>query len=175
MPSHVPAWSISPVIAKSIPLTQPSPHPVAVQEKSAVTAPPLSAREAWRLIAAWLGYFFLGGAAVLGLVTASGAEDDATYASGLATCAVAVLLIAWRMRQQLDGREIGFLLPISAAGADTLFVTIAVLAALGLAGAILAATVGGTVYGIGIALFTISGAFIFIEIKRYFDRRERGG
>ena len=146
-----------------------------MQENSATPLPALSASEAWRLIAPWLGYFFLAGAAVLGLVTASGADDNATYASGLAAFAVAVILIAWRMKQQFDGREIGFLLPVSAAGSDTLFVTIAVLAALGLAGAILAATVGGTLYGIGIALFIISGAFIFIEIKRYFDRRERSG
>lgn len=146
-----------------------------MQENSAPTAPALNAGEAWRLVAPWLGYFFLGAAAVLGLITASGGSDDATYASGLATFAVAVLLIAWRMKRQLDGCEIGFLLPISAAGSDTLLVTIAVLAALGLAGAILAATVGGMLYGIGIALFIISSAFIFIEIKRYFDRSERGG
>jgi hypothetical protein len=150
------------------------PH-VAVQENPPPTAPAVSAWAAWRLVAPWLGYGFLGGAAVLGLFTASGADDEATYASGLATFAVAALLIAWRMKQQLDGREIGFLLPVSAEGSDTLFVAIAVLAALGLAGAILAATVGGTVYGIGIALFIIAAAFIFVEIKRYFDRHERDG
>ena len=148
---------------------------VAAQEVPAATAPPVRAGEMWRLIAPWLGYIFLGGAAVLGLFTASGADDEATYASGLATFAVAAVLIAWRMKQQFDGREVGFLLPVSAAGSDTLFVTIFVLAALGLAGVILAATVGGTVYGIGIALFIITAAFIFIEIKSYFDRRERSG
>lgn len=150
-------------------MAHPSSPPIAAQEA------PAGAGAAWRLVAPWLGYGFLGGAAVLGLFTASGAEDDATYASGLATVAIAALLIAWRMRQQLDGRDIGFLLPVAAAGSDTLFVTIAVLAALGLAGAILAATVGGTVYAIGIALFIIAALFIFIEIRRYFDRREGGG
>lgn len=135
----------------------------------------MSGREAWRLVAPWLGYVFLGAAALLGLFTASGADDQATYASGLATFAVAASLIAWRMKRQLDGYEVGFLLPVAVANADALLVTIAVLGAMGLAGATMAAAVGGTVYGIGMALFIICAAFIFIEIKRYFDRRERGG
>jgi hypothetical protein len=143
-------------------------------QENAATAPALGAGAVWRMVAPWLGYAFLAVAAVLGLFTASGAGDRATYASGLATVAIAALLIAWRMKQQFDGVEVGFLLPVSAAGPDTLFVTLVVLGVLGLAGAILAATVGGTVYGIGIALFIIAALFIFIEIKRYFDRRERG-
>jgi hypothetical protein len=148
---------------------------IAVQEQRPPSAPAVSAGEAWRLVAPWLGYVFLGAAALLGLFTASGADDAATYASGLATFAVAASLIAWRMKRQLDGYEVGFLLPVAVSSSDALLVTIAVLGAMGLAGAVLAATVGGTVYGIGLALFIICAAFIFIEIKRYFDGRERGG
>jgi hypothetical protein len=150
----------------------PTPH-VAVQEDTAL--PALSCGEAWRLVAPWLGYAFLGVAAVLGLFTASDAPDGATYASGLAAVAVALILVAWRMKKQLDGREIGFLLPVTPADSDTLLVTIALLAILGVVGGMLAATVGGTVYGIGLALLIICAAFIFFEIKRYFDRGERGG
>lgn len=135
---------------------------------------PIGAAEAWRLIAPWLGHVFLAAAAVLGLFTASGAADSGTYAVGLATFALAIVLIVVRMNRQLDGRETGFLLPVTVSSTDTLLVTIALLAILGLAGAVLAATVGGSVYAVGMALFFICAALIFLEMKRYFDRRDHG-
>lgn len=135
-------------------------------------APGVGAREAWLLLAPWLGYLFLAAAALLGLFTASGAPDDATYAAGLGTSIVAVIIIVTRMSRQLDGRDIGFLLPVTVTSSDLLFASIAVLAVLGLVGVILAATVGGALYGIGLALFAIAAALVFIEIKRYFDRRD---
>jgi len=149
-------------------------HPSAAsQDDERPTAPPIPAREVWRLIGPWLGYVFLAFVAVLGLFTASGASDNATYVVGMLTFAIAVAVIAIRAKRQLDGAEIGFLLPISVAGPDTLLVTIAILGVLGLVGGALAATVGGTLYGIGLALFVVCAALIFIEIKRYFDRIDR--
>ena len=131
--------------------------------------------ELWRLVAPWFGYAFLVMAAVLGLFTASGNVDGATYASGLGTFALAVLLIAVRMKRQLDGREVGFLwAAVAARDTDTLLVSIALLTVLGLVGAILAATVGGALYGEGLALFIVCAGFIFLDIKRYFDQREQG-
>jgi hypothetical protein len=147
----------------------------AVQDVVSPTAPVLGAREAWGLVAPWLGHVFLTAAAVLGLFTASGGAEGATYGSGLATFFVAVFLIFVRIKRQLDGQEIGFLLPFASGNVDTLMVTIAVLFVLGLVGAVLAATVGGTLYGIGLALFIITVAIIFSSIKRYFDLRETGG
>jgi hypothetical protein len=35
--------------------------------------------------------------------------------------------------------------------------------------------VGGELYGIGLALFVITVAIIFSNIKRYYDLRERDG
>lgn len=135
---------------------------------------PVAAGEVWRLIAPGLGYVFLAAAAILGLFTASGATDSGTYYSGLATFALAVIIAAVRMKLQLDGRETGFLLPVTAASSDALVVTIALLAVLGLFGVVLAASVGGDVYSIGLALFVISAALIFLEMKRYFDRADAG-
>ncbi len=132
----------------------------------------MSGRDAWHLLAPWLGYVLLAAAAILGLFTASGAPDSATYASGLATFALAVALIALRMNRQLGGREIGFLLPISVESADALIITVALLTLLGVVGAVLAAAVGGVVYTIGLALFIVCGAVIFFEMKRYFDHRD---
>ncbi len=131
--------------------------------------------EVWRLVAPWLGYIFLAAAGVLGLFTASAAPDDATYDAGLALFILAVLLIAMRLKRQFDGREIGFLLPVPVDGTDSLFVSIAVLAVLGLVGVILAATVGGTSLRHRAGALRRGTALIFTEIKRYFDRRDRGG
>jgi hypothetical protein len=150
-----------------------APPSAAPQDHSAATQPALPAREVWRMIGPWLGYVFLGFAGILGLFTASASADGAGYDAGLATFAIAVAVIALRAKRQLDGAEVGFLLPVSPADADTLFVTVAILGVLGIVGAALAATVGGTLYGIGLALFIVCAALIFTEIKRYFDRLDR--
>jgi hypothetical protein len=150
-----------------------APNSAAPQDRPSPTAPALPAREVWRMIGPFLGYVFLAFAAILGLFTASDAADNATYVVGMLTFAIAVAIIAVRAKRQLDGAEIGFLLPISPAGADTLAVTVALLGILGLAGAALAASVGGALYGIGLALFIVCAALIFTEIKRYFDRIDR--
>jgi hypothetical protein len=147
----------------------------AAAQDAAPIAPALGAHEAWELVAPWLGHVFLAAAAVLGLFTASGEADSATYGAGLATFFVAVVLIFVRMKRQLDGQEIGFLLPVASGSVDTLLVTVAILFVLGLVGIVLAATVGGTLYGVGLALFIITVAIIFSSIKRYFDLGETGG
>jgi len=136
---------------------------------------PVDAREVWRLIVPGLGYVFLAAAAVLGLFTASGDVDQATYEAGLATFVLAAIIIAVRLKRQFDGREVGFLLEVSVANSDALFLSIAALIVLALAGVVLAAAVGGSFYGIGLALFVIATAMIFRDIKRYFDRREGSG
>jgi hypothetical protein len=146
----------------------------APHSESAEGGEAIGAGAAWRLIAPWLGYVFLAASGVLGLMTASAGADEATYDAGLATFLVALLIIIVRMRRQLDGHEIGFLLPVSVETSDSLFASIAVLGVLGLAGVVLAASVGGAFYGIGLALLVVSVALIFNDIKRYFDRRDRG-
>jgi len=150
-----------------------APQHDAAQHDAAGMPQPVGADAVWRMIAPGLGYVFLTGAAVLGLFTASGNVDDATYAAGLGLFVLAAVIIALRLKRTFDGREVGILLEVSVASTDSLFVSIAVLAVLALVGAVLAATVGGTLYGVGLALFVIASAMIFRDIKRYFDERER--
>jgi hypothetical protein len=64
--------------------------------EEAVTRP-TSWAEVWCMLAPWLGYVFLIGAALLGLFTASGAEDEGGYAAGIATFLLAMLLVALRI------------------------------------------------------------------------------
>jgi len=152
-----------------------APQHDAAQHGAADAPQPVGADAVWRMVAPMLGYVFLTVAAVLGLFTASGRVDDATYAAGIGLFALAVVIIAVRIKRQFDGREVGFLLQVSVASSDSLFISIAVLTVLALAGVVLAATVGGTFYGIGLALFVVASAMIFGDIKRYFDRREGSG
>lgn len=130
---------------------------------------PVPGREVWRMVVPWLGHLFLAAAALLGLFTASGAPDAASYDAGFALFVLAVVAIAWRLKRQLDGAEVGFLLNVSVDNLDSLFVAIALLVVLALVGIWLAAAIGGPFYPIGIALFIIAAALIFNEIRRYFD------
>ncbi|MGH7122535.1 MAG: hypothetical protein ACREFP_26690 [Acetobacteraceae bacterium] len=155
-------------------MIQQVPHDDAFHHRETDRLYPVSGAEVWRMVKPWLGYVFLAAAAVLGLFTASRAGDDTTYGAGLALFILAAIVVAWRMRRQLDGREVGFLLAVSVENSDSLLVSIAVLAVLGLVGIGLAAAVGGTLYGIGLALFVIAAALIFNDIKRYFDHRDAG-
>jgi len=145
------------------------PHPAEERPR------PITGIEVWRLVAPGLGYVFLAAAGVLGLFTASDARDGATYSAGLGLFILAVLLMGLRLKRQFDGEAVGFFLPLLVEGTDSLIVAIVVLVALGLVGLVLAATVGGNLYNIGLALFVIAMAIIFGELKRYFDHRERDG
>jgi hypothetical protein len=130
---------------------------------------------AWRLIAPGLGYVLLAAAALLGLFAASGAADGEAYAVGLATFALAALIIGWRLKDQFDGKDDGLLLPVTVASEDALFLLIAVMTVLGLAGLLVAAEAEGAFHAAGIALFCVAALLIFLNIKAYFDRREGGG
>jgi hypothetical protein len=152
-----------------------APQHDAAQQEMAHGPEPVATAELWRLVAPGLGYAFLAAAAVLGLITASGNVDGPTYAAGLATFGLAVVIIAVRLKRQFDGRDVGFLLDISVASTDSLFLSIVVLGVLAVAGVALAAWVGGSFYGIGLALFVIGTMMIFRDIKRYFDRQEGSG
>lgn len=137
-----------------------------------VTLHPVALAEVWAMLSPWIGHVLLIAAAIFGLATASGAPDEAAYDVGMVTFLVAAVLIAFRVKRQLDGTAVGLLLPVAIEREDGLLVTIAALTVLGLVGGILAASVGGVFYGVGLALFLICAGMIFFEIKHYFDRRD---
>lgn len=127
----------------------------------------------WRLLAPWLGYLLIGAAGVLGLFTASGAPDDATYDAGFVTFAIALCIIALRIKHQLDGRYDGLLLPLSVEGEDALLLYMAVVGALGVGGLVLAAMTQGIFSDAGLAFFCICALLVFYNLKRYFDLRDQ--
>lgn len=126
----------------------------------------------WRLLAPWLGYLLLGAAALFGLFSASEAADTAEYQAGMVTFALALGLIALRMKRQLDGHYDGLLLPLAVTDEDGFQLYLAVLGVLAVGGLVLAASTENVFHEVGIALFLICVALVFWNVKRYFDRRE---
>jgi CDP-diglyceride synthetase len=129
--------------------------------------------EVWRWLAPWLLGAFLAGAAFLGFYAASRAQDDGTYILGFVTAGLAFLMLIWRVKLALDGR--GSAAPVLVDEASALVIVIALLAILAVGGLVLAARGGAVMLqAVGYALFVFCLAFIFGNVKHYFDQRERG-
>jgi hypothetical protein len=131
----------------------------------------VSGAELLSWISPWLIGAVLALAFVLGLVMASEASDDASAALGFATAAVALLGLVWDLNAALDGMRISLFVESEAA----LQVLLVLLGALAIGGLILAAR--GPSFAVassGYALFIAALAFAFLNLKHYFDRRDRG-
>jgi len=131
--------------------------------------------EVMRWLLPWIVGGLLGGMLLAGLWTASRAEDEGTYAMGMAMAAVALLSLIWELETGLQG---GLDLQRNVFFVDTgpSVVLLSLLASVaGLAGLIVAARVpGAATEGVGYAMATISIGLIFSNIKHYFDSREAG-
>jgi hypothetical protein len=117
----------------------------------------------------------LAASAVFGLITASDAQDGETYATGLALAALALLALGWGWRNYFGGHDSGLPVPVLVERTDALLVLIAALAALALGGLFLAAYGTGDTPAVGYGLFGANLAMIFLELRHYFDRRDRAG
>lgn len=128
----------------------------------------------WRWTAPWLAGVLLAGASLLGLFTASRAEDGASYEIGLITAALALLALAWLIKRHFDGASAAAGLPVLVEDAAALVVLIFLLAALAIAGLLLAARSStDLLQAVGYALFGYALVFIGWNLKHYFDRQER--
>ena len=129
-------------------------------------------REVGQWLAPWLVAALLIVAAILGLYTASHARDSGSYDIGFITAALAVILLALRLRAALRA---GPSAPMSLLVDDptALVVLVALLSGLAVAGLVLAARSGEDLpEAVGYALFGFSLLFICWNLKHYFDRRE---
>jgi CDP-diglyceride synthetase len=128
--------------------------------------------ELWRWLAPWLLGAFLIGAALLGLLTASRAQDDATYLLGFITAGVALLMLVWRVKTAIEGG--GAVAPVLVDDPAALVIAIGLLAALAVGGLLLAARSGAAApEAVGYGLFGFCLVFIFANLKHYFDGRDR--
>jgi len=125
----------------------------------------------WSWLGFWAQFLILGALAIVGAFVASGAERPGDYACGMLLSLGAIALAFLRLKHGLDGGASGwgdFLLVDDMRG---LAIVVPLFAIIGLAGLFLAhAWEGGAMHAAGVALFIASGAIIFLDIKRVFDR-----
>jgi len=149
----------------------PAPRPVGTPE------PGTAGAGAW--IIAWGEFVLLGFLAVVGAFFASANANPGDYTCGMILLLAAIALAFLRLKARLDGASDG---GASADWASSLLVddwanltaAIVVFVILALIGLFLAAGYEyGGLHNAGIALFVVSGAAIFLNLKHVFDNYDR--
>jgi hypothetical protein len=139
-------------------------------------APDIAEDAFWSWLGFWLQFLVLGVLAIIGAFVASGDARPGDYQCGMLLSLAAIALAFLRLKHQLDGGAPdwgGFLLVDDMRG---LAVVIPLFAIIGLAGLFIAhAWESGSMHAAGIGLFIASGAIVFFDIKRVFDRLEAQG
>jgi hypothetical protein len=127
----------------------------------------------WSWLGFWAQFLILGVLAVVGAFVASRGERPGDYACGMLLSLGAIALAFLRLKNGLDGGASDwgdFLLVDDMRG---LAIVIPLFAIIGLAGLFIAhAWEGGAMHAAGVALFIASGAIIFLDLKRVFDRAD---
>lgn len=129
---------------------------------------PLTEIGAW--IVPWFAGILLASATLLGFLTASGTRAPNTYAAGLVTAFLALVALAWLVKQTIDRGAEGLPFDVLVDRPESLLLLIAVLTAIGIGGLFLAANTRGTPETIGYALFVVCVLFIAWNLKHYYDR-----
>jgi hypothetical protein len=137
-----------------------------------------SRRVALGEVARWFAPWLLAGVLVLifagGLWCASSAVDDGAYAVGLAAALFALLALIWELVAAQGSGFGDIAAPLLVDDETSLIVLIALFTVLALFGLVLAArSPSVAASGAGYGLFVFGVAFIFANLKYYFDRRDR--
>jgi hypothetical protein len=123
-------------------------------------------------VAPWFMGALLAGAALLGFLTASGAQEFDTYAAGMVTGGLALVALGWLVKRSFDHGTEGWLFDILVDRPESLLLLVAALTAIGIGGLFLAADVRGTAEIIGYALFVVSVLVTGWNLKHYYDRTD---
>jgi hypothetical protein len=128
----------------------------------------------------WLGFWgeilVLAVLAVIGAFAASGAEHSGEYDCGMILSLAAIALAFLRLKHRLDGGSPGLVDFLLVEDMWNLALVVPLFAIIGLAGLFIAhAWEDGAMHAGGLALFVVSGAIIFLDLKRVFDRIETRG
>jgi hypothetical protein len=130
----------------------------------------------WAWLSLMLQFAVLIALAIFGAATASAGAREGDDTSGLILTLAAIALGFFRLKSVLDGESAwpgDFILVENMRG---LGVAVPVFALLGLAGLFLArGAESGSLHTAGVALFVASGAIVFLDLKRVFDRIDKAG
>jgi hypothetical protein len=135
--------------------------------------PDTAERAFWSWLGFWLEILVLGGLAIVGAFAASAADRPGDYTCGMALSLAAIALAFLRLKRRLDGNGSGWVDFLLVGDMWNLALVIPLFAVIGLAGLFIAhAWENGAMHTAGIALFIVSGAIIFLDMKHVFDRME---
>ena len=128
-------------------------------------------RAFWSWLGFWLQLLIFGVVAVVGAFFASGGGRPGDYACGMLLIVGVIALAFLRLKHHLDGGTAGWADFVLVDDTGNLAVAIPLFTVVGLAGLFVAhAWERGAMHAAGVALFIVSGVFIFLDIKRVFDR-----
>jgi hypothetical protein len=164
------------VLAPSPPHPPPAPHQhaLATMPPAGLPRPDAAGTGAWLI--AWGEIVLLALLALVGAFFASADASPGDYACGMILVLAAIALAFLRLKARLDGEAGGWADSLLVDDWTGLTAAIVVFVLLGLVGLFVAAAheTGGLHNG-GVALFVVSALAIFLNLKRVFDRAERGG
>jgi hypothetical protein len=127
-------------------------------------------RAFWSWLGFWLRILVLGVLAIIGAFTASAADRPGDYACGMALSLAAIALTFLRLKNEFDGNGSGWDDLLLVGDMWNLALVIPLFTVIGLAGLFIAhAWEEGAMHAAGIALFIVSGAIIFLDMKHVFD------
>jgi hypothetical protein len=126
----------------------------------------------WSWLGFWLQLLVLGVLAIIGAFAAS-ADRPGDYTCGMVLSLGAIALAFFCLKRRLDGSGSGWADFLLVGDMWNLALVIPLFTMIGLAGLFIAhAWEEGAMHSAGIALFIVSGAAIFLDMKHVFDRME---
>ena len=132
-------------------------------------------RAFWSWLGFWIQFLILAVLAVTGAFVASDDERPGDYLCGLLLSLGAVALAFLILKHRFDGGSSGWGAFLLVDDMKHLAFVIPLFAIIGLAGLFIAhAWESGAMHAAGLGLFVVSGAFVFLNIKRVFDRMNSG-
>ena len=139
--------------------------------------PPDDAERAfWSWLGFWGQFLILGVLAIIGAFVAAADTRPGDYQCGLLLSLGAIALAFLRLKHQLDGGASGWGNFLFVDDTKHLAFVIPLFAIIGLLGLFIArAWESGAMHAAGLGLFVVSGAIVFLNIKRVFDRMSSGG
>ena len=130
----------------------------------------------WSWLGFWVQILVQFAFVVIGAIAASGAERPGDYGCGMALILGSIALGFLCIKNRLDGGPSGLGQFLLVDDMWNLALVIPLFVVIGLAGLFIAhAWDSGAMHAAGIALFLASGAIIFLDMKRVFDRMDARG